>query len=139
MKYFHKQATGTKNKARAARFLQPVHAVKQHKGDPNNLISITSFQSTGSTNILSVNAVNTCHLFCETKERGQIVRGTKRAWGVEMNESRKCYLATYGQIDNIDHYIILCCIFYVCWKWWHAPMNHGKAMTCAVAYAVYKE
>ena len=61
-KYLHKQATGTKHKTKVARFLQPVFCVKKHKGDPNNLISITSFQSTGSCNIASVNANNTTHV-----------------------------------------------------------------------------
>ena len=107
--YFHKEKTAVQSKrTRAARWEVPIFAVK--KSANNTLIQYVSFQSTSSCNIACVNALNSCTLFAQTKERG---RGQfKRRWGIEMNEARQLYLKTYGAIDNIDHYLDSCDMYY---------------------------
>ena len=133
-KYWHKEQTKADARSRAARWLKPIFAIKEHKG---STLQFCSFQSTSSCNIVSVNAINSISLFASTKERG---RGTnKRQWGIEMNESRQLYLATYGIIDTIDQMIDNCNMFYRSWKYWHAAMNHGKKLAVVVAYDIYLE
>ena len=96
-----------------------------------------SFQLTSSCNIATVNSLNCCKNFHQKKERG---RGeNKRAWVIEMNESRALYLGTYFKIDTIDHLIKNASMFYRTWKYWHAPMLHGKSLAVVVAYDMYCE
>ena len=105
--YLCKEKTPVDKRSRAARFQNPIFALKKHK---EGYIQLTSFQSTSSCNLISVNALNSCHLYAEPKERG---RGDeKRRWGIEMNEARKLYLGTYGIIDKIDHLINNCHMHY---------------------------
>jgi hypothetical protein len=106
-KYWHKEKTDHGPRAKAARYEQPVFAIKRVG---NSLIQHTSFQSTSSCNITSVNALNGLGHYVTAKERGR--GATKRRWGIEMNESRELYLKTYGVIDTIDHYIQNCCMSY---------------------------
>ncbi len=49
-----------------------------------------SFQSTGGTNISTVNALSSVDLYVHdcSKGRGQ----QKRTWGIEMNETQETYL-----------------------------------------------
>ena len=109
MKHLQKQKTASSRRPKASRFLQPIFCVKEH-GDRGSKIQLTSFQSTSSCNIAHVNAINSCGLYCTTKERG---RGdAKRQWGIEMNESRRLYLNTYGAIDKLDHLIQNCNMSY---------------------------
>jgi hypothetical protein len=61
-----------------------------------------SMQSTSSTNFSSVNALNAVTNYIQVRERGNEVRGTKRSWGIEMNEARELYLGTYGCVDTVD-------------------------------------
>ena len=63
----------------------------------------------------------------------------KQYWGIKMNNAIELYLKTYGIIDTIDKYILNANIGYCSWKYWHAAMNHAKAMGLAVAYDMYKE
>ena len=108
-KYLHKEKTDSSARPRAARFLQPIFCIKQYQSQQNgtpNSIQLTSFQSTSSCNIIHVNAINSCGLYCSVKERGRGVN--KRRWGIEMNESRRLYLNTYGAIDKLDHLIENC-------------------------------
>jgi hypothetical protein len=106
-KYWHKEKTNSLARPKAARYEQPIFAVKRI-GD--SLIQHTSFQSTSSCNITSVNALNELSLYCGSKDRG---RGNKkRRWGIEMNESREIYLHTYGIIDRLDHLIKNCMMSY---------------------------
>ena len=133
-KYWHKEQTKADARSRAARWLKPIFAIKQHRG---STLQFCSFQSTSSCNIVSVNAINSMSLFASTKQRG---RGTnKRQWGIEMNESRQLYLATYGVVDTIDQMIDNCNMNYRSWKYWHAAMNHGKRLAVVVAYDIYLE
>jgi hypothetical protein len=106
-KYFHKEKTDSKARPKAARYEQPIFAIKR-VGD--SLIQHTSFQSTSSCNITCVNALNELQLYVTAKERGRGLN--KRHWGIEMNEARELYLKTYGTIDRIDHLIHNCCMSY---------------------------
>lgn len=106
-KYWCKQKTGPTVRSKHARYENPIFAV-QHLGQ--SIMTITSFQSTSSCNIASVNALNRCTRYCATKERGR--KQHKRRWGIEMNEARQLYLKTYGVVDKIDHLIQNCNLKY---------------------------
>jgi hypothetical protein len=96
-----------------------------------------TFQSTSSTNISTVNALNANELFVKKKERG---RGDgKRQWAIEMNDARQLHLALYGRIDTIDSLIKHCGLFYCSWKYWHACKLHVMALALVVAYDMYLE
>ena len=101
------------------------------------MMQLTTFQSTSSCNIISVNAINSCGLYAQTKERGR--NDGKRRWAIEMNESRAALLNTYGIIDKIDHLVQNCKLQYRSWKYWHSPMLHAKAIAIVVAYDMYLE
>ena len=98
-KYLHHGQPPNDLRNRHSRFTNPIFAVKKAG---KSFIQLCSFQSTSSCNIASVNAINGCHLFSRSKERGRGIN--KRHWAIEMNESRQLYLGTYGKIDNVDHY-----------------------------------
>jgi hypothetical protein len=133
-KYLHKEKCGVTDRSRAARFELPIFALK-YSGE--SVIQVSSFQSTGATNFVSVNALNQNSVYVHQKARG---RGFyKRRWGIEMNEARQLYLNTYGVVDTIDHYINNCKIQYRSWKYWHSTMNHAKALVCTVSYDMYLE
>ena len=97
-----------------ARFLQPIFCIKKYNNVLQNgvcgSIQLTSFQSTSSCNIIHVNAINSCALYASVKERGR--GASKRQWGIEMNESRRLYLNSYGAIDKLDHLIENCNMSY---------------------------
>ena len=133
-RFFHKQKTKVTDRSRAARFEVPIFVLKHHQA---GMLQLTSFQSTSSCNFSHVNAINSCSLFVHPKARGRGVH--KREWAIEMNESRKLYLRTYGAVDRLDHMITNCNIHYRSWKYWHSPMNHAKAMAVVVAYDMYLE
>ena len=125
----------TMKHAKAARFTQPIVAVKDY---PEGYQRVhVSFQSTSSCNIASVNALNECSMFVELRERGRGLN--KRYWAIEMNHARRLYLSTYHGIDVIDHLIKNAAIFYCTWKYWHAPVNHAVSLAIVVAYDAYKE
>jgi hypothetical protein len=139
-KYLCKKKTDTKERSRAARFNQRITMVKTVKAGRDHpkfeRVHVT-FQSTSSCNLSTVNALQTNRLFVAQRERG---RGEyKRWWGIEMNQARELYLKTYGVIDTLDKYVSSANFGYRSWKYWHAPMNHAKAMVAAVAYDMYKE
>ena len=96
-----------------------------------------SCQSTSSCNIACVNSLNQNTRFVSKKERG---RGEqKRQWGIENNDARQLYLATYGRIDTLDAYINWCRMYYHSWKYWHTAKLHGDALAVVVAYDMYCE
>ena len=96
-----------------------------------------TFQSTSSTNLSTVNALNANQLFVRTKERG---RGDgKRQWAIEMNEGRQLYLNSYGRVDTIDSLIKHCNMFYCSWKYWHACKLHVQALGLVAAYDMFLE
>jgi hypothetical protein len=142
--YWHSVKTDSNARSKAARYVHPIVAVKSVPADPSKgteayEVVHTSFQSTSSCNITTVNALNACKLSVRTKYRGKSADGHKRSWGIEMNEARLLYLGSYFRIDTIDHLIKNCHMFYRSWKYWHSPMIHGFAMTVVTAYDMYLE
>ena len=137
-----KQKTSNEARPKAARFNQPINLVQIVAGDEaadtKAFVRVhTTFQSTSSCNISTVNALNECGMYVRKRERG---RGdNKRFWGIEMNDARELYLSTYSRIDSIDHLIKNARIFYRSWKYWHSPMLHGKSLAVVVAYDMYVE
>ena len=96
-----------------------------------------TFQSTSSTNISTVNAINENQLFVRKKEQG---RGEgKMHWAIKMNEACQLYLATYGRVDTIDSLINCCNLYYCSWKYWHSCKLHVHALGLVAAYDMYKE
>jgi hypothetical protein len=75
--YPHFQKTPSNTRSRAARFNEPITAVKQMLFTLDNTVCMpykwvhVSFQSTSSTNISTVNALNSNKFFVVKKERGQ--------------------------------------------------------------------
>ena len=96
----------TKARSKAARFREPIKMVK-YVHALGGLAAYervhTSFQSTSSCNISTVNALNECILWIRKMERG--TGKSKRLWGVEMNSARNLYLQSYYRIDCMDHMI----------------------------------
>ena len=133
-KFLAKGKTQTNKRSRHARYEYPIFCVKRHG---ESVMTLTSFQSTSSCNIASVNGLNNCTRYCRTKERGR--KQHRRKWGIEMNEARELYLKTYGAIDRMDHLIKNCNMGYRSWKYWHSGMIHGKTMAIVVAYDIYRE
>jgi hypothetical protein len=140
-KYFHYQKVPVDARSKAARFEQPIVAVKtvwqpEESEKKDYRVVICSFQSTGGTNITTVNALNKCGLYAEERERG---RGdSKRKWAIEMNEARRLYLTTYCAVDKIDQMLRAWKLKIRTWKWWHHPALHGVAMAMSMAYEFYK-
>ena len=133
-KYLHKKKTDSSPRTKVARYVQPVIAVKNCG---THDIVLTSFQSTSSCNIISVNGFSSNRNFIEARQRGR--KKGKRFYVIEQNMARLLYLKTYSRIDSIDHMIKNCRLKYTCWKYWHAPVNHGKALALTVAYDMYLE
>ena len=141
-KYFHSlKECKVDARSRVARFEEPIiavkHVVSTEPGKKDYTIVHISFQSTGSTNIQCVNVLKEVTNFVRQRERGR--GATKRFWAIEMNEGREIYLKTYSAVDKVDQMLKEWEIFYICWKWWHAPMRHGKAIGYCMAYQMYKE
>ena len=143
MYFHHLKGQKVDNRSRVARFEQPVIAVKQviqtekdkDSGKHDYTLTHVSFQSTGGTNISSVNALSSVSLYVRERNKG---RGSgKRRWGIEMNEARETYLKNYSAVDKIDQMLLGWDVTYKSWKWWHAPMRHGKAIALSMAYQLY--
>lgn len=138
--YWHHLRTGSDKVSKAARFIPPITAVKTTYAEGGKLgytRAHVSFQSTGPTNISTVNALNSNSLFVVKKERG---RGSeKRKWAVEMNDARLIYLSNYGMIDTIDSRMASQSITYRSWKYWHSPALHALTLAIATAYDMYLE
>ncbi|CAJ1944090.1 unnamed protein product [Cylindrotheca closterium] len=96
-----------------------------------------SFQSTGSTNISSVNALNSNQLFVVKKERG--TGAEKRKWAVEMNDARILYLSYNCQVNNTDGIMARCCLHYSLRKYWHSAGLHALTLAITTAYNIYLE
>jgi hypothetical protein len=137
-----KKKTSNEARPKAARFNQPICLVKivaeDEAANKKSYVRVhTTFQSTSSCNISTVNALNECSMYVRRRERGR--KENKRFWGIEMNDARELYLGTYSRIDSIDHLIKNANIFYRSWKYWHSPMLHGKSLAVVVAYDLYLE
>lgn len=141
-KYFHHKKEAVTARSKAARFEHPIVAVKTARHPEGSTakdyrVVITSFQSTGSTNITTLNALNKCSLYVVEKQRGR--GASKRKWGIEMNEARELYLSTYSTVDKIDQMLRAWQFKILTWKWWHHAGMHGGAIGFCMAYEFYKE
>ena len=139
--HYDKLSGSNPHDARVARFEQPIVAVKRFtpsdRSDHEYIRVHVSFQSTGGTNISTVNALDRVHLFVRQKTRG---RGDqKRVYGIEMNEGRALYLGTYSSVDSVDHLLKNWSCSYVNWKWYHSPIRHAKALAATMAFFMYQE
>ena len=108
-KHLCKSKTAVTKRSRAARWMHPIFCLRQHQ-PTGALIQLTTFQSTSSCNLIHVNAVNANTMYAASKERGKGAH--KRHWAIEMNESRRLYLDSYGRIDSTDHLIKNCNMYY---------------------------
>ena len=136
--FWHKAQTATDARAKSARMLQPIVAVKEvaASGEDKEYRRVhVSFQSTGACNISTVNALDTVKLFDHQKSRGR--GANKITWNIEMNEARRLYLDTYGIIDTMDSYMSKLNMHYTSWKYWHAAMLHYKKMVIVMSYDTY--
>jgi len=100
-----------------ARFEQPIVAVKyvHHPAESEKesyCVVHVSFQSTGGTNIQSVNALPELQLYVRERTKGH--GDSKRKWGIEMNKARELYLKCYGAVDKIDRMLKDWGIDYIC-------------------------
>ena len=91
--------------SRAAHFEQPDIAVKEVKFPPalekkSYMFVHILFQSTGSTNITTINTIDQVELYVAKRERGQ--GGAKQIWIIKMKEAREFYLKIYGGVDKLD-------------------------------------
>ena len=138
---FHFKKVAVSWESKVARYEEPIVAAKYVMsaipGEKPYVCTHVSFQSTGGANISTVNALRQVGLYVRPKSRG---RGNqKRRYGIEMNEGRALYLGSYSAVDSIDHLVENWNCSYVCWKWYHSPMRHGKAMSATMAYLMYEE
>ncbi len=95
-KYFNfVKAAPVNTRSKVAQFEKPiitVKHVKQPDSDSENdkkdyVLCRVSFQSTGGTNISTVNALSLVNLYVQGRSKG---RGRqKRTWGIEMNEAQE--------------------------------------------------
>mmetsp|Transcript_20774 Transcript_20774/g.25748 ORF Transcript_20774/g.25748 Transcript_20774/m.25748 type:complete len:339 (-) Transcript_20774:291-1307(-) len=133
-KYFHKDQTSGKKNARLARYCKPIIMVQER--EDYQKVHFT-FQSTGSTNLLSCNSILNGEKYGRPKYRG---RGQdKRTRLIDMNMARDLYLNTYGAVDKVDAFIARANMSYRHWKYYHAPCNHAKALALHTAYSSYSE
>ena len=143
-KYFNFiKAAPVNARSKVARFEMPIIAVKHVKHQDRDTVNEkkdyilchVSFQSTGGTNISTVNALSSVDLYVQdcSKGRGQ----QKRTWGIEMNEAQETYLKNYSAVDKIDQMLLGWDLTYRSWWWWHAPTRHAKAIAMSMAYSLY--
>ena len=87
---------------KAAKLVEPIVFAKRvvpPVGNPYQM-AMFSFQSTGPTNIMTLNSVTSGKAYVRTKIRG---RGDRKYTCVlEDNQARTNYLGMYGIIDTID-------------------------------------
>ena len=105
-RYFHGEKTQVNERTKVGRYIQPVIAVKTFKGSGTKKDYrqvYVSFQSTSSCNLRTINSLSKCNCSIRKKERGRGIN--KRIWGIEMNEARELYLAMYGKLDTVDHFV----------------------------------
>jgi hypothetical protein len=63
-----------------------------------------SFQSTGGSNISTVNALSLVDLYVRDCSKGRGYQ--KRTLGTEMNEAQETYLKNYSAADKIDQMLL---------------------------------
>jgi hypothetical protein len=102
-KYFNFiKAAPVNARSKVAQFERPIIAVKnvnhqdsdRQSDDKNDYVLChVSFQSTGGTNISTVNALLSVDLYVCDRSKGWGQQ--KRTWGIEMNEAQETYLKNY--------------------------------------------
>jgi len=138
--YFHHEKGAVDQRNKAARFINPITAVKKvpPSGEDSGYTRVhSSMQSTGSMNFSTAGAINADGLYILERSRG--IAPNKYVWGIECSDARQLYLGSYGQIDTIDSLIARCNIQYRCRKYWHSEMLHGVSLGIVTAYDMYKE
>ena len=73
------------------------------------------FQSKSSCNIASVNNLNECTNFFDTRDK--VISKHKRQWMIEMSHARRIYLSTYFWTDVLYGRIQNAHIFYRVWNY----------------------
>ena len=139
-KHLHyKKVVDVNQRSKTAWYKQPIIAVKKviptDLGKKSYNLCHVSFQSTGSTNISTVNALSKVGLYVRQQEKGR--GASKRIWAIEMNKAWETYLKTYSAVDKIDQMLKDWYLHYCTWRWWHAPTHHGKAIAKLMAYSIY--
>ena len=136
----HSEPTTACDRATAARFIPPILAVKQMRGNNNASpyeIVHTSFQSLYPTNITSVNSLRnvSAHLTCYTKGRG---KNRKKYMNV-VNNAEELFTRTRQAMNDFATQKDSARLSYRSRKSWHNPMLDAKAMAVVVAYDMYRE
>ena len=114
----HKKVTinGTN---RFSMFLWPIDLVKhiipigENKGYKRVHVS---FQSNSSTNINTVNYLDTNKIFVANKDSERDKNNRKQ--GIKMNHRQNIYWKIYGKINKMHKIIKHCNLYYWCWKYW---------------------
>lgn len=132
--YMHKKKTESAQRSKCARYTEPIILVKE---EDDYEIVLSTFQSTSSCNIISVNSVNFNHNIVEARCRGR--KNHKRHCAIEQKHARHLYLKSYSCIDSIDHLIKNCSMKYHTWKYWHSVANHAKALAVVTSNDIYLE
>ena len=99
-----------KSKVKAAKFVEPIVFAKRVVGANGNSYQIAMFlfQSTGPTNIMTVNSIVSGKAYIRTKIRGHGEKHYVRV--LEDNQARTTYLGMYGIIGTIDAAINRYCL-----------------------------
>ncbi len=107
-KYFNFiKAAPVNARSKVGQFKQPIIAVKHVKHQDSDTVTEkrdyilchVSFQSTGGTNISTVNALSSVDLYVRKCNKG---RGSQKiTWGIEMNEAQETYLKNTVQMTRL--------------------------------------
>ena len=120
-----------KDMVKASKYLEPIVFEKRClnvKKEPYQ-ITLFSFQSTGATNIMTVNSVLNGKGYIQKKVR---VRNENYHHHIlEDNPACTIYLAIYGAVDKIDAAIKRAIMYYCCRKYYHSVGIHTNGSnTC---------
>jgi hypothetical protein len=105
-----------------AQFEQPIIAAKHVKHQDSDTVTNrkdyvlchVSFQSTGGSNISTINALLLVDLYVRERNKG---RGSqKRTWGIETNDAQETYLKSYSAVDKIDQMLLGWDLIYRSWR-----------------------
>jgi hypothetical protein len=123
-KYFNFiKAAPVNARSKVARFEKKIVAVKHVEHQDSDTVNEkkdyilchVSFQSTGGTNISTVNSLLLVDLYVQDRSKGKGQQ--KRTWGIEMNEARETYLKNYSAVDKRDQMLLGWDLTYRSWRW----------------------
>eukprot|EP00536_Pseudo-nitzschia_multiseries_P016482 jgi/Psemu1/46349/gm1.46349_g len=112
--YFHKENVSSASAERCLRVARLCNPVTMITEVPAHAEAGRFTKHTGACNIGSVNSLDSNGFFMCQKEQ--------------------LYLQTYGNLDPIDSAIPRSNIRYKSSKYYHAPINHGKALTVLTTF-----